>query len=363
MSRTIAKFCCAASLTVAVVCGIIACSREEKAQERSPIARVTLPVVGTSPGAPPPAQVAKAEPTVPPVAPARTESAPPPPAPPSKEAPPPPAPPAASPTAAASAVASPAVAASPAAAPASPSNPLAGTVGKGVDLRVSPSLDARVRGTFEGRTDVEVIGEKDGFSLVRAPVVTGGFVEGWVVSSSVRPPGEEQVARAPVARPPVQAKPATGGGGAKPADKGGAPAAQKAPATSGGAAPAPSKPAAKPAAGGAPANKGPANIKLVPIAGTSKKQPATPFTHKAHYDDYSIGCAICHHSVKAQGGGPTKEYTCSSSGCHEADKCNGASVGKKNTACPNFEDAFHMQCIGCHRKDGGPTKCKECHTG
>jgi hypothetical protein len=168
-------------------------------------------------------------------------------------------------------------------------------------------------------------------------------------------------ARAPVAAPKAAApKPAAGGA----PKAGGAP--QKAPAAKTGGAAAPAKPAApKPAAGGggAPASKGPANILIQPMAGTAKKQPATPFTHKAHYDDYSIDCVTCHHKVKALGGVAPKTYTCNAAGCHTADQCNNATVPKKNAACPFFEDAYHIQCIGCHKKDGGPTKCKECHTG
>jgi hypothetical protein len=187
---------------------------------------------------------------------------------------------------------------------------------------------------------VEALETQEGFTRVRAPVIGGGFVEGWVSASSVRSPEEEAavVAKKPAA--PSAAKPA----------------APKAPAAPG-KAPAAPKAAAKKAG-----DNGPDNILLVPIVGTAKKRPATPFTHKVHWDDYSIACESCHHPVKAKGG-DVGSYSCSASGCHTANECNGQTVGKKNKACPNFEDAYHIQCIDCHKKDGGPTKCAECHTG
>jgi hypothetical protein len=136
-------------------------------------------------------------------------------------------------------------------------------------------------------------------------------------------------------------------------EKGGTPA-EKPPA---------GKPAALPAKPMKAGDKGPDDILLKPIAGTEKKRPATPFTHKKHYDDYSVKCADCHHPVKALGGKPPTKMTCTDAGCHEATKCDGADVPKKNKACPAFEDAYHTNCIECHKQQGGPTKCAECHTG
>lgn len=230
--------------------------------------------------------------------------------------------------------------------PAAPAVRLA-VVGRGVDLRTGPSAAAGIRGTFEGRTEVEALETQDGFTRVRAPVIGGGFVEGWVSASSVRSPEEEAAA--------VAAKPAAPSG--KSVAR--APTAPKAPASAPGKPAAPSAPKAAAKKAG---DKGPDDIRLVPIVGTAKKRPATPFTHKSHYDDYSIACETCHHPVKAKGG-EVGSYSCSASGCHTANECNGQTVGKKNKACPNFEDAYHIQCIDCHKKDGGPTKCAECHTG
>jgi hypothetical protein len=67
--------------------------------------------------------------------------------------------------------------------------------------------------------------------------------------------------------------------------------------------------------------------------------------------------------VKAKGGAVPATMTCTDSGCHQADQCNGQVVTAKNKACPFFEDAYHFNCIECHRAQSGPTKCAECHSG
>ncbi|MEA2624320.1 MAG: hypothetical protein QOD06_365 [Candidatus Binatota bacterium] len=265
------------------------------------------------------------------------------------------APKAAAPEVAAAPTAMPKTSAPPPPPPAAPFEPRPGVVFAGVDLLTGPSADARVRGTFEGRTDIEVVAEQNGYARVRAPVIDGGFVEGWVPLSSL---GEPQMAKAsrmaaPAGKAPSGKPPA----GKAPAAK--LPAGKAAPPAKGVA---PAAPAAPKAAARAAGDKGPKDILLQPIAGTEKKRPATPFTHKAHYDDYSVKCETCHHPVKARGG-KVDDHTCSSAGCHAATQCDNKVVPKKNKACPFFEDAYHINCIECHKKDGGPTKCAECHTG
>ncbi len=174
-------------------------------------------------------------------------------------------------------------------------------------------------------------------------MIDGGAIEGWVETARLLDPAAKPAAKPPTAEKKTDAAKAPAEGAAKTARAKAAPPVKAAPAKK-------------------PGDKGPANVNLVPIAGTEKKRPSTPFTHKAHWEDYSIKCETCHHPVKAKGGA-VPSYSCSSSGCHTANECDGQTVGKKNKACPNFEDAYHMQCIDCHKKDGGPTKCAECHTG
>jgi hypothetical protein len=173
-------------------------------------------------------------------------------------------------------------------------------------------------------------------------VLPTGSVEGWLACSSVKPAGEKPATVAKAAAAPAKGKaaaPAAGGAGA------GAPPAK---------APAPAK-----AAGG----NGPDNIPLKAIAGMEMKRPEVPFTHQKHWSDYGVKCEECHHAVKAKGGAVPATKTCTDAGCHQATQCNGQTVAAKNKACPFFEDAFHFNCIECHRAQSGPTKCAECHSG
>jgi DnaJ-class molecular chaperone len=70
------------------------------------------------------------------------------------------------------------------------------------------------------------------------------------------------------------------------------------------------------------------------------------FSHEAH-TLMAEDCATCHHHSEA---GQTPS----------CDKCHGAS---KESGVPGLKDAYHQQCMGCHREmEMGPTKCAECHT-
>jgi hypothetical protein len=316
-------------LLLCLVAALGGCGRDEGSEpEEGPIKTVLLPTVPPKAGSGAPKATTKTgpQPTPPIVAEAPAAAA------------KPTAAHAAEPTAAPPTAARAAVAAPPTPTSAAAPTMTRGVVGSGVDLLAGPSADARVRGTFEGRTTVEVLREENGYSYVRTPIVDGGSVEGWVASASVKP----------VAKPAAGPDAAT----AKAPKEGGPPK---------GAAP-PAKPMASPAKAAAKGN-GPDDILLQPIAGTEKKRAATPFTHKKHYADYSVKCADCHHPVKALGGAEPPQTTCSEAGCHMASQCNNQAVPKKNAACPNFEDAYHTNCIDCHKKQGGPAKCAECHTG
>jgi len=82
------------------------------------------------------------------------------------------------------------------------------------------------------------------------------------------------------------------------------------------------------------ANNGPADIKLEASMG------AVAFPHAAHQTTVPE-CTTCHHKGVEAG-------TCSS--CHGVD-----------AAAPKAKDAFHKLCKDCHKAQGGPSKCKECH--
>jgi hypothetical protein len=77
---------------------------------------------------------------------------------------------------------------------------------------------------------------------------------------------------------------------------------------------------------------------------TGGKAKAVAFTHKAHVGYAANDCKKCHHTGQNAG--------CKS--CHDA---TGAKGGGKTT-----KDAFHKQCIDCHKTGGkGPTACMGCH--
>ncbi|MCF6179365.1 MAG: hypothetical protein L3J63_08260 [Geopsychrobacter sp.] len=82
-------------------------------------------------------------------------------------------------------------------------------------------------------------------------------------------------------------------------------------------------------------DKGPAVIKI------PAKMGEVTFQH-ANHQGRIADCTVCHH----QGPGTA----CRS--CH----------GVKPEA-PKAKKAFHTRCKGCHKKQNGPTKCKQCHTG
>jgi hypothetical protein len=71
------------------------------------------------------------------------------------------------------------------------------------------------------------------------------------------------------------------------------------------------------------------------------------FSHGMH-SLISEDCATCHHHSPAG-------LTPSCNKCHQVSAAQGASM-------PALKDAYHRQCIGCHKEAGtGPTGCMECH--
>jgi hypothetical protein len=76
------------------------------------------------------------------------------------------------------------------------------------------------------------------------------------------------------------------------------------------------------------------------------------FDHGGHHSasGYALACGECHHTLAPD------EYDQAGS-CTE---CHALEEGDEQM--PNRADAFHQQCIGCHREYGaGPMDCAECH--
>ena len=77
-------------------------------------------------------------------------------------------------------------------------------------------------------------------------------------------------------------------------------------------------------------------------------EPLT-FSHQTH-SLIAEDCAVCHHHAAA---GETRA----------CGKCHQASSGSKESGPPALKDAYHQQCIGCHKEiEMGPRGCTECHT-
>lgn len=95
------------------------------------------------------------------------------------------------------------------------------------------------------------------------------------------------------------------------------------------------------------------------------------FDHQVHADMFD--CGRCHHHTTGRpteqeqclrchvNSGPAPDVTCS--GCHKVDK---ELAARQNSDIyhidkPSLLGALHLQCLGCHRTEGGPTGCTDCH--
>ncbi len=98
------------------------------------------------------------------------------------------------------------------------------------------------------------------------------------------------------------------------------------------------------------------------------------FDHLMHTDLFS--CASCHHHTTGEGeisdscakchahAEPSDDVSCS--GCHEEKQSEQARTTKiKSTLYhidkPSLKGALHLQCVGCHQSEDGPTGCLDCH--
>lgn len=70
----------------------------------------------------------------------------------------------------------------------------------------------------------------------------------------------------------------------------------------------------------------------------------------ASIDGYGIECIDCHHEMEEKTSIP---LACGAADCHDP-------VKSEDTL--KRSDAFHLQCIECHKDDGtAPEKCESCH--
>lgn len=84
------------------------------------------------------------------------------------------------------------------------------------------------------------------------------------------------------------------------------------------------------------------------LGSLAKIYESVTFSHEMH-TLVAEDCATCHHHSKA-GQTPLCE------------KCHRPSSDPRDSKIPNLKDAYHRQCIGCHKEmEMGPTGCTECH--
>ncbi|NLW82607.1 MAG: cytochrome c3 family protein [Desulfovibrionales bacterium] len=88
-------------------------------------------------------------------------------------------------------------------------------------------------------------------------------------------------------------------------------------------------------------------------------QKTVPFAHSKHA---AAKCQECHHTMDKDGG---KIKKCTDAGCHDSLEAKGKDNAKEVKL---VENAFHNQCIDCHKKlktenkPTGPSACGKCHT-
>ncbi len=102
------------------------------------------------------------------------------------------------------------------------------------------------------------------------------------------------------------------------------------------------------------------------------------FNHASHINSLK-DCGLCHHhTTGAQVSDPNcarchknsgAQPVVSCKGCHNADPFSPESLKEQRDRQPpvyhrdkpGLKAAYHMSCLGCHQKMGGPTGCEDCH--
>lgn len=102
---------------------------------------------------------------------------------------------------------------------------------------------------------------------------------------------------------------------------------------------------------------------------------AVDFDHQLHTELYA--CNTCHHHTTGDGPNNQKCGKChadsgasddvSCSGCHAASQGIATPLDQSTAHAlyhidkPAIKGALHLQCLGCHQAEDGPTGCLDCH--
>ena len=118
--------------------------------------------------------------------------------------------------------------------------------------------------------------------------------------------------------------------------------------------------------------KAPVEVKIQ-HEGFENTKGIVTFTHQKHTTDYKIACGDCHHDDKGKALTDLKDGD-EVKTCFECHKKPGELKGKKAKGLKKAElmayvgNAFHENCIGCHKDynkknktKAAPQKCTDCH--
>jgi hypothetical protein len=87
----------------------------------------------------------------------------------------------------------------------------------------------------------------------------------------------------------------------------------------------------------------------ISLGSLAKVYGPVAFSHEMH-SAMAEDCGDCHHY-----GGAGETPSCG--------KCHPATLASKESGPPGLKDAYHGQCIACHKEmEMGPTGCMDCHT-
>lgn len=99
------------------------------------------------------------------------------------------------------------------------------------------------------------------------------------------------------------------------------------------------------------------------------------FNHARHIS-VTKDCADCHHHTTGtlfedrncvrchRNSSETKNVACKA--CHTLEPFSAATLKARDPKTyhmdkPGLKGAYHLNCMGCHAKNGGPTGCEDCH--
>ncbi|MFO7838075.1 MAG: cytochrome c3 family protein [Desulfosalsimonadaceae bacterium] len=92
------------------------------------------------------------------------------------------------------------------------------------------------------------------------------------------------------------------------------------------------------------------------------------FDHKAHVEEYGLGCGKCHHDKNHE---PLNDlsYDDPVKSCFECHDKTGRPNREESMSEEQWQKerikyyygAIHENCMGCHKETKGPTQCTQCH--